>query len=80
MSWEENEGGGGAQPFYIEGGGPTAPPVGCGYCRLAGGQQAPPGAKMRLNINFIYIEVPTARQEGGRGPAAPQLGGRGIKL
>ena len=52
--------------------GPAAP------CRAAGrptapppGGSLPPGAKMRLKINFIYIKVPTARQEGGRGPAAP---------
>ena len=31
---------------------------------------------MRLKINFIYIKAPTARQEGGRGPAAPQPGSR----
>ena len=44
------------------------------------GGRLPPEAKMRLNVNFIYIEVPTARQEGGRGPAAPLPGGRGTKL
>ena len=41
---------------------PTAPPPGGGL---------PPGAKMRLKINFIYIQVPTARLRGG---------GRGTKL
>ena len=51
-----------------------------GTCRPAAGRQPPPGIKMRLKINFIYIKVPTARQEGGRGPAAPQPGGRGINL
>ena len=35
---------------------------------------------MRLKINFIYIQVPTAQQEGVRGSAAPQPGGRGINL
>ena len=50
---------------------PTAPPPGGSLL---------PGAKMRLKINFIYIKVPTARQEGGRGAAAPQPGGRGINL
>ena len=50
---------------------PTAPPP---------GGSLPPGAKMGLKINFIYIKVPTARQEGGRGPAALQPGGRGINL
>ena len=59
---------------------PTAPPVGGGYLPPGRGRQTPPRAKMRLNVNFIYIEVPTARQEGGRGPAAPQPGGRGTKL
>ena len=56
-------------------------------CRAAAWPTAsPPGgsllleAKIRLKINFIYIKVPTARQEGGRGPAAPQPGGRGINL
>ena len=52
--------------------GPAAP------CRAAA--WPPPGVKMRLKINFIYIQVPTARQQGGRGPAAPQPGGRGTKL
>ena len=47
--------------------------------RLPGGG-LPQGAKMRLKINFIYIQVPTARQEGVRGSAAPQPGGRGINL
>ena len=51
---------------------PTAPPPGGGYlspgCRTAASR----GAKMRLKINFIYIKVPTAQQEGSRGPAAPQ--------
>ena len=51
-----------------------------GTCRSAAGRQPPPGAKMRLKINFIYIKVPTARQEGGRGPAAPQPGGGRTKL
>ena len=59
---------------------PTAPPVGGGYLPPGRGRQAPPGAKIQLNVNFIYIEVPAARQEGGRGPAAPQPGGRGTKL
>ena len=60
---------------------PTAPPVGGGYLPPGrGGGRLPLGAKMRLNVNFIYIEVPTARQEGGRGPAARQPGGRGTKL
>ena len=27
------------------------------------GQQPPPGAKIQLKINFIYIKVPTARQD-----------------
>ena len=49
------------------------------YC-LAAGRQPPLGAKMRLKINFIYIKVTTAQQEGGRGAAAPQPGGRAINL
>ena len=36
--------------------------------RLPGGR-LPPGAKMQLKINFIYIKVPTARQGAGH-PAA----------
>ena len=54
--------------------GPAAPlPGGCLAYRPAtgrrvpAGRQPPPRAKMRLKINFIYIKVPTARQEGGRG-------------
>ena len=58
---------------------PTGGAVGQAAARQGGGR-LPPGAKMRLNINFIYIEVPTARPEGGRGPAAPQLGSRITKL
>ena len=90
MSWEANERGGGSSAFYI-GGKPAAPlPGGCLAYRPATGRRVPaaqlpggslpPGAKMRLKINFIYIKVLTARQEGGRGPAAPQPGGRGINL
>ena len=52
----------------------------CGRGLPPGGGRLTPGAKMRLKINFIYIKVPTTRQEGGRGPAAPQPGGRGINL
>ena len=37
--------------------------------------QPPPGAKMRLKINFIYIKVPAALLS-----AAPQPDGRGINL
>ena len=55
---------------------PTAPPMGGGYLPPGRGAAGSPGAKMRININFIYIEVPTARQEGGRG----QGGGRSTKL
>ena len=56
------------------------PVAAAGTYRPAAGRQPPPGAKIRLKINFIYIKVPTARQKGGRGPAAPQPGGRGINL
>ena len=89
MSWEANERGGGSSAFYI--GKPAAPlPGGCLAYRPATGRRVPaarlpggsllPGAKMRLKINFIYIEVRTARHEASRGPAAPQPGGRGINL
>ena len=60
----------GLPPSCRAAGRPTAPPPGGGYL------SPPPGAKMQLKINFIYIKVPTARQEGGRGPAAPQPDGR----
>ena len=60
--------------------GPAAPCRAAGTCRPAAGRHPSPGAKMLLKINFIYIKVPTARQEGGRGPAAPQPGDRGINL
>ena len=66
---------------------PAGRPVGlpprhraAGTYRPAAGRQPPTGAKIRLKINFIYIKISTARQEGGRGPAAPQPGGRGINL
>ena len=49
--------------------GPAAP--------LPGGS-LPLGAKIRLKINFIYIKVPTTRQEGGRAPLPPDS--RGINL
>ena len=59
---------------------PTAPSPSGGYlppgCRAA----ASPRGQNTIKTNFIYIQVPTARQEGGRGPAAPQPGGRGTKL
>ena len=54
---------------------PTASPPGGGYLPPDCLAAASLGAKMRLKINFIYIKVPTARQEGGRGPATPQPGG-----
>ena len=67
--------------------GPAAPlPGGCLAYRPAterrvpAARRPPLGAKMRLKINFIYIQVSTARQQGGRGLAAPQPGGRGTKL
>ena len=54
----------GLTPRHRAAGRPTAPPPG-GGC-LPGGS-LPPGAKMRLKINFIYIKVSAARQEGGSG-------------
>ena len=50
---------------------PTAPPPGGGYLPPGYWAAASPGVKMRLKISFIYIKVPTTRQEGGRGPATP---------
>ena len=53
-----------------------------GTCRSAVGRQPPRRAKIRLKINFIYIKVPTARQEGGRGrpPRSRVLGVQNCKL
>ena len=39
-----------------------------------------PRPDSQINFIFVYKQVPTTRQGGGRGPAAPRPGGRGIEL
>ena len=61
--------------------GPAAPlPGGCLAYRPATGRRPPPRAQNAIKTNFIYIQVPTVRQEDGRGPASPQPDGKGTKL
>ena len=49
---------------------PTAPPPGGGYLPPGCREAASPRGQNAIKINFIYIKVPIARQEDGRGQAA----------
>ena len=61
---------------------PGLPPLhrAAGTCRPAAGRRPHHRDQNAIKTNFIYIQVPTARQEGGRGPVAPQPGRSGTKL